>query len=142
MGADVTAGLVRRPSAATPAKRAGEVFQPAAAAESPAAAGGVQATTVAYPPRLKRALKIRAAKQGTTITALVTAAVTAESGDITALAAAAAQLAPAATTPPRSGLYLPADLHRRLKIAAVEHDTTISALIVAALAKTYPELPK
>ena len=142
MGIDVTAGLVRRPSAATPAKRAGEVFQPAAEPPPAASTGGVQATTVAYPPRLKRALKIRAVKQGTTITALVTAAATAAAADIPALVAVAAELASPPAGTPRSGLYLPVELHRRLKIAAVEHDTTISALIVAALTKTHPELSK
>lgn len=137
MSRDVTAGLVRRPTSTAPTSRAAEVLptEPAPRAEP----GGTQATTVAYPPKLKRALKVRAAKQGTTLTALVAAAV---SGVDIAVLVAAATADPAPATGPRSALYLPAGLHRTLKLTAVENDTTITALILAALLIAYPELPR
>ena len=40
----------------------------------------------------------------------------------------------------RSTVDLPADLHKALKVTAAQHDTSVQALLLAAIHRTYPDL--
>lgn len=133
----IRSSIIRRPVVPTPATRAADTFQRAAAL--PSDDQPPRRVTVVYPPGLRRALKTRAAAEDTTVTELVRAAVRTAVTDVSALAESSRQHL--AVVGRRTTVDLPADLHRTLKLAAAERDTTVQSMILAALHQTYPDLP-
>ncbi|WP_197048310.1 hypothetical protein [Mycobacterium paragordonae] len=80
----------------------------------------------------------RAASRDTTVTELVRFAITDGLIDATALAKSARQFH--GVSGRRSTVGLPADLYKTLKMTAARHDTTVQALLLAAIHRTYPDL--
>lgn len=138
----VRASIIRRPVSAAPSARAAETFHsvatPVSVPPPQQPSTPPQRTTVVYPPEMRLGLKARAASDDTTVTELVRAAIVVGLSDAAALATESRQHQAAGGR--RSTVDLPADLHRTLKITAAQHDTSVQALIMAAICQTYPEL--
>lgn len=133
----VRSSIIRRPVSAAPSARAAEIFHPVVPAAAPADAPP-QRTTVVYPPKVRLGLKSHAASRDTTVTELVRVAITDGLIDATALAKSARQFH--GVSGRRSTVGLPADLYKTLKMTAARHDTTVQALLLAAIHRTYPDL--
>ncbi len=134
----VRSSIIRRPVSAAPSARAAETFHPVLPAAAPADKTPPQRTTVVYPPQVRLGLKSHAATRDTTVTELVRVAITEGLTDVPALAKSAEQFH--GVSGRRSTVDLPADLHRALKITAAQHDTSVQALLLAAIHRTYPAL--
>jgi hypothetical protein len=133
----VRSSIIRRPVSAAPSARAAEIFHPVSPAAAPADAPP-QRTTVVYPPQMRLGLKSHAASRDTTVTELVRVAITDGLIDATALAESARQFH--GVSGRRSTVDLPAELHKTLKVTAARHDTSVQALLLAAIHRTYPDL--
>ncbi len=134
----VRSSIIRRPVSAAPSARAAETFHPVVSQAAAPADAPPQRTTVVYPPQMRLGLKSRAASRDTTVTELVRIAITDGLIDATALAKSARQFH--GVSGRRSTVDLPADLHKTLKMTAAQHDTSVQALLLAAIHRTYPDL--
>jgi hypothetical protein len=141
----VRASVIRRPTGAAAAARAASTFQSTdeARTNSPAAQSAAvhdaMRTTLHLPSSLRTGLKRRALDADTTMTELIRAAISAGLHDAAALAAAS--LAHRRTSSgARTTLDLPRDMHRTLKRLAADEDTSVQALVSAAILRAYPDL--
>lgn len=135
----VRASIIRRPVSTAPSARAAETFH--AAPVAPAAASAIDAppqrTTVVYPPEMRLGLKSYAAARDTTVTELIRVAITDALTDMAALAQLSQKFQRVSGR--RSTVDLPADLHKTLKVTAAQHDTSVQALLLAAIHRAHPE---
>lgn len=132
----VRSSIIRRPVSAAPSARAAETFHPIVA---PATADAPpQRTTVVYPPKMRLGLKSHAATRDTTVTELVRVAIMEGLTDAAALANSSRQFQ--GVSGRRSTVDLPTELHKKLKVTAAQHDTSVQALLLAAIHQTYPDL--
>lgn len=92
----------------------------------------VMRTTVKLPAELHAALKRRASDEATTMGALVCVGLRAGLRAPVNLAAASTPHR-RSTGSRRTTVDLPRDLHRTLKLLAIEHETTVHALILAVV---------
>jgi hypothetical protein len=96
-------------------------------------------TAVRFPPTLWRGLKLRAQDYETSAVALVRQALTdALDGDTAALAASSHQYR--GVHGQLVTLDLPIALHRRLRRAVIAHRSTATAVMLAAMYASWPEL--
>ena len=138
----VRAAVIRRPTGAAAAARAASTFQGEDAARTrPASAVVHEAmrTTMQLAPVMRTALKRRALDLDTTMGELIRAAIRSGLQDPAALAAASMEHRRAGGGV-RTTLDLPRDVHRTLKRLAVDGDTSVQALVVAAIMRAYPGL--
>lgn len=96
-------------------------------------------TTLHLPSSLRTGLKRRALDADTTMTDLIRAAISAGLQDAAGLAAASIAHR-RATGGARTTLDLPRHMHRTLKRLAADEDTSVQALVSAAIHRAYPEL--
>lgn len=134
----VRSSIIRRPVSTAPSARAAETFHPVAPAAAPATDLPPQRTTVVYPPQMRLGLKSHAAARDTTVTELVRVAVTEGLTDAAALAESSRGFHRVSGR--RSTVDLPAHLHKRLKVTAAHHDTSVQALLLAAIHRAYPQI--
>lgn len=123
-------------------RRAASTFQGTeeARVNSPAAAvHEAMRTTLHLPSSLRTGLKRRALDADTTMTDLIRAAISAGLQDAAGLAAASIAHR-RATGGARTTLDLPRHMHRTLKRLAADEDTSVQALVSAAIHRAYPEL--
>jgi hypothetical protein len=138
----VRASVIRRPTGAAAAARAASTFQSAdeARASSPAAAvHEAMRTTLHLPSSVRTGLKRRALDADTTMTELIRAAISAALQDAAGLAVASMEHR-RASGGARTTLDLPRDMHRTLKRLAADEDTSVQALVSAAILRAYPDL--
>lgn len=86
-----------------------------------------------------RGLKLKALHLNTSMSALIRAGIESELAN-TAVWAEASMSQRRTSTASRTTVDLPMETHRTLKIVAAQHDTSIQALIAAAIVRRYPEL--
>jgi len=96
-------------------------------------------TTLHLLPATRTALKRHALDLDTTMGDLIRAAISSALPDPTGLAAASMEHR-GESGGVRTTLDLPRSVHRTLKRLAAEEDTSLQALVVAAIAQTYPDL--
>lgn len=139
----VRASVIRRPTGAAAAARAASTFQSADEARdsSPVAAAVHEAmrTTLHLPSSLRTGLKRRALDADTTMTELIRSAINAQLQDAAGLAAASMAHRRVGSGA-RTTLDLPRDMHRTLKRLAADEDTSVQALVSAAVVRAYPDL--
>ena len=135
---DVRGSVVRRPTGAAAAARAASTFQGGSSGTTAGPANDMVRLTIQLPPELRTALKRRALDEGTTMSDLMRAAVTTCMQGRTADLVAESMPYRRTKTGARTTADLPSKLHRKLKLMAVEHDTTMQALILAAILRIYP----
>jgi predicted transcriptional regulator len=137
----VRASVIRRPTGAAAAARAASTFQSADEARVSTAPAVHEAmrTTLHLPSSVRTGLKRRALDADTTMTELIRAAISAGLQDAAGLAMAS--MAHRRTSSgARTTLDLPRDMHRTLKRLAADEDTSVQALVSAAILRVYPEL--
>lgn len=135
----VRSSIIRRPVSTAPSARAAETFHPASPPTAPPRSDAPpQRTTVVYPAQIRLGLKSHAAIRDTTVTELVRRAATVGLTDAAALAQSSRQFQ--GVNGRRSTVDLPADLHKTLKVTAAQYDTSVQALLLAAIHGAYPEL--
>ena len=133
----VRASVIRRPTGAAATARAASTFQ----GEDAASAGSstdTMRTTMHLPPPIRTALKRCAIDRDTTMSELIRAAISAGLQDPARLAGASMQYR-RASTGARTTLDLPRDVHRTLKRLAVDQDTSVQVLVLAAILRAYPD---
>jgi predicted transcriptional regulator len=138
----VRTSVIRRPTGAAAAARAASTFQSANEARVCTPAAAVHAamrTTLHLPSSLRTGLKRRALDTDTTMTELIRAAISAGLQDAAGLAAAS-MAHRRASTGARTTLDLPRDMHRALKRLAADEDTSVQALVSAAILRAYSDL--
>jgi hypothetical protein len=138
----VRAAVIRRPTGAAATARAATTFQVDEAAETPPAASPAyeaMRTTLHLIPATRTALKRLALDFETTMGDLIRAAINAALRDPSGLAAAS-MAQRGASGGVRTTLDLPRSIHRTLKRLAADEDTSLQALVVAAILQTYPHL--
>ena len=138
----VRASVIRRPTGAAAAARAASTFQgdDEPRVSSPATAvHEAMRTTLHLPSSLRTRLKRRALDADTTMTDLIRAAISAGLQDAAGLAAAS-MAHRRASGGARTTLVLPRDMHRTLKRLAADEDTSVQALVSAAIQRAYPDL--
>lgn len=96
-------------------------------------------TTLHLAPSVRTGLKRRALDSDSTMTELIRAAISAELQDAAGLSAASMEHR-RTSGGARTTLDLPRDMHRTLKKLAAEQDTSVQALVVAAIRRAYPDL--
>lgn len=135
----VRSSIIRRPVSTAPSARAAETFHPVSPpGDSLRSDAPPQRTTVVYPAQMRLGLKSHAATRDTTVTELVRLAATDGLTDAAALAQSSRQFQ--GVNGRRSTVDLPADLHKTLKVTAAQYDTSVQALLLAAIHGAYPEL--
>jgi predicted DNA-binding ribbon-helix-helix protein len=137
----VRASVIRRPTGAAAAARAASTFQSPdeARASRSAAVHEAMRTTLHLPSSVRTGLKRRALDADTTMTELIRAAINAGLQDAAGLATAS--MAHRRTSSgARTTLDLPRDMHRTLKRLAADEDTSVQALVSAAILRAYPDL--
>ncbi|KDE96653.1 hypothetical protein Y900_031145 [Mycolicibacterium aromaticivorans JS19b1 = JCM 16368] len=135
----VRSSIIRRPVSTAPSARAAETFHPVSpTTDPPRSDAPPQRTTVVYPAQMRLGLKSHAATRDTTVTELVRLAATDGLTDAAALAQSSRQFQ--GVNGRRSTVDLPADLHKTLKVTAAQYDTSVQALLLAAVHGAYPEL--
>jgi hypothetical protein len=139
----VRASVIRRPTGAAAAARAASTFQGAeeARTDNPVTAAVHEAmrTTLHLAPSLRTGLKRRALDSDTTMTELIRAAINTGLQDAAGLATASMEHR-RASSGARTTLDLPRNMHRTLKRLAADEDTSVQALVVAAIRQAYPDL--
>jgi predicted DNA-binding ribbon-helix-helix protein len=138
----VRASVIRRPTGTAAAAQAASTFQGTEEVRVNSPAAAVQEamrTTLRLPSSLRTGLKRRALDADTTMTDLIRAAISAGLQDAAGLAAASAAHR-RATGGARTTLDLPRDMHRTLKRLAADEDTSVQALVAAAIQRAYPQL--
>jgi len=138
----VRAAVIRRPTGAAAAARAASTFQGAEAPRTrpptPVAYEALR-TTLHLLPAMRTALKRRALDLDTTMGDLVRAAI--GSGLQNPGSLAGASMSHRGTSGGvRTTLDLPRASHRALKRLAADEDTSVQALVVAAILQAYPDL--
>lgn len=136
--------VIRRPTGAAATARAASTFQgDDAAAQTtplpPPVAYEAMRTTLQLHPVMRTALKRRALDLETTMGELIRAAINAGLQDPTALACAS-MVHRGTGGGVRTTLDLPRAVHRTLKRVAADEDTSLQALVMAAILQTYPDL--
>jgi predicted DNA-binding ribbon-helix-helix protein len=96
-------------------------------------------TSLHLPAIVRTGLKRLALEHNTNMSTLIRTAVQLGLRDAETLAAVSMQYR-RTTTGARTSLDLSRRVHRTLKSAAVDNDTTVQALIFAAITLTYPDL--
>lgn len=138
----VRASVIRRPTGAAAAARAASTFQSADEAHlssQSAAVHEAMRTTLHLPSSVRTGLKRRALDADTTMTELIRAAISAGLQDAAGLATAS--MAHRRTSSgARTTLDLPRDMHRTLKRLAADEDTSVQALVSAAILRAHPDL--
>jgi predicted transcriptional regulator len=132
----VRASVIRRPTGAATPVRAAATFQGADAA---AGAEAMMRTTLQLAPSLRTALKRLALDADTTMSGLIRAAIAAAMESPDELAAASMEHR-RVSAGARTTLDLPRELHRSLKRLAADRDTSVQALVIAAIARTHPNM--
>lgn len=138
----VRASVIRRPTGAAAAARAASTFQSGGEAPVHVPAAVVHEamrTTLHLPSYLRTGLKLRALDSDTTMTELIRAAISAGLANAAELAAAS-MTHRRASSGARTTLDLPRDMHRALKRLAADEDTSVQALVMAAILRIYPDL--
>ena len=133
----VRASVIRRPTGAAAPIRAAATFQ-----GSDAVAGGTEPmmrTTLQLPPTSRTALKRLALDADTTMSGLIRAAIVAgmERPDELATASLEHRRVSAGV---RTTLDIPRALHRSLKRLAADRDTSVQALLIAAISRAHPNM--
>ncbi len=139
----VRAAVIRRPTGAAAPARAASTFHGDDAAQSTPAASPVvyeaMRTTLHFLPAMRTALKRRALDLDTTMGDLIRAAIRSGLQDPAALAGAS-MVHRGASGGVRTTLDLPRASHRTLKRLAADEQTSLQALVVAAILRTYADL--
>ena len=138
----VRAAVIRRPTGAAATARAASTFQGDDAAPTTLpVAGGYEAmrTTLHLVPAMRTALKRRALDLETTMGELIRVAISSSLQAPSGLAAASMEHR-GESGGVRTTLDLPRSMHRTLKRLAADEDTSLQALVVAAILQTYPDL--
>ena len=141
------AAVIRRPTGAAATARAASTFQgdfqgdDAAPTISPPSAVVYEAmrTTLHLLPATRTALKRRALDLETTMGDLIRVAINSALLSPAVLAAASMEHR-GASGGVRTTLDLPRPVHRTLRRLAADEDTSLQALVVAAILQTYPDL--
>lgn len=144
---DVRTSVIRRPTGAAAAARAASTFQNAEDTSPPAnnsvtstaAAHEAMRTTLHLAPPLRIGLKRRALDSETTMTELIRGAITTglqEPGELAEASMSHRRVSSGA----RTTLDLPRDMHRTLKRLAADEETSVQALVTAAITRAYPNL--
>ncbi|MGB9307549.1 MAG: hypothetical protein WCB92_28845 [Mycobacterium sp.] len=138
----VRASVIRRPTGAAATARAASTFQGDDAAPiTPVASPVYEAmrTTLHFLPAMRTALKRRALDLDTTMGDVIRAAISSGLQDPAALAGAS-MVHRGASGGVRTTLDLPRASHRTLKRLAADEQTSLQALVVAAILRTYADL--
>lgn len=141
----VRSSVIRRPTGAAAAARAASTFQsaeaPTRSSVAPAAGTVHEAmrTTLHLAPALRTGLKRRALDSETTMTVLIRNAISAGLQDAAGLAAASMKHR-RVSSGARTTLDLPRDMHRILKRLAADEETSVQALVTAAIVRSHPDL--
>ncbi len=139
----VRAAVIRRPTGAAATARAASTFQGDDAAPTTPAPSEVvyeaMRTTLHLLPATRTALKRRALDLDTTMGDLILAAISSALQYPAALAAASMERR-GESGGVRTTLDLSRHTHRTLKRLAADEDTSLQALVVAAILQTYPDL--
>ena len=139
----VRAAVIRRPSGAAATARAASTFhgEDAVPTTPPAPAVVYEAmrTTLHLLPATRTGLKRRALDLDTTMGDLVRAAINSALWDPATLAAASMEHR-GESGGVRTTLDLPRSIHRTLKRLAADEDTSLQALVVAAILQTHSDL--
>jgi len=136
----VRASVIRRPTGAAAAARAASTFQGEDATPAPApVVHEAMRSTLHLAPATRTALKRRALDLDTTMGELIRAAVSSGLQDPAALAAGSMERRRVGGGV-RTTLDLPREVHRTLKRLAADEDTSVQALVVAAILRAYPDL--
>jgi predicted transcriptional regulator len=133
----VRASVIRRPTGAAAPIRAAATFQGSDAVA--AGAEPMMRTTLQLSPTSRTALKRLALDGDTTMSGLIRAAVVAgmERPDELATASLEHRRVSAGV---RTTLDIPRELHRSLKRLAADRDTSVQALLIAAISRTHPNM--
>lgn len=144
---DVRSSVIRRPTGAAAAARAASTFQnaeeasPTSNSVAPTAAvHEAMRTTLHLAPVLRIGLKRRALDSETTMTELIRTAISMGLQGPAELAEASMRHR-RVSSGARTTLDLPRHMHRTLKRLAADEDTSVQALVMAAILQTYPDLP-
>lgn len=132
----VRASVIRRPTGAATPISAAETFQGGDANPSPEA---MMRTTLQLPPARRTALKRRALDADTTMSALIRDAITAALDSPDTWAAASMQYR-RVSAGVRTTLDIPRDVHRHLKRLAADRETSVQALMMAAIVQAHPDV--
>lgn len=139
----VRAAVIRRPTGAAATARAASTFQggeDTAQTTPPAAAvQGTMRTTMHLPPPIRIALKRCALDQDTTMGELIRIAISSALQNPAALAKTSMHYHRVGGGV-RTTLDLSRDTHRTLKRLAADEDTSVQALVVAAILRAHPDL--
>lgn len=141
----VRSSVIRRPTGAAAAARAASTFQSAdvtpsgSVAPPTGTAYEAMRTTLHLSPALRTGLKRRALDSNTTMTVLIRTAISAGLQDLAKLAAASMEHR-RVSSGARTTLDLPRDMHRTLKRLAADEETSVQALVTAAILRSHPDL--
>jgi hypothetical protein len=139
----VRAEVIGRPTGAAATARAASTFQGEGAAPTTPSASAVvyeaMRTTLHLLPATRTDLKRRALDLDTSMGDLIRAAISSGLRNPEALAAASMKHR-GESGGVRTTLDLPRGVHRTLKRLAADEDTSLQALVVAAILQTYPDL--
>jgi hypothetical protein len=130
----VRASVIRRPTGAATPVRAAATFQGSDAAVG---AESMMRTTLQLSPSLRTALKRLALDAETTMSGLIRAAIVAGMEYPDELAAASLEHR-RVSAGARTTLDIPKELHRSLKRLAADRDTSVQALVIAAIRRAHP----
>jgi hypothetical protein len=138
----VRASVIRRPTGAAATAHAASTFQGDDAAPATVPASPVyeaMRTTLHLVPAMRSALKRRALDLETTMGELIRVAISYSLQAPSGLAAASMEHR-GESGGVRTTLDLPRSMHRTLKRLAADEDTSLQALVVAAILQTHPDL--
>ena len=138
----VRASVIRRPTGAAATAHAASTFQGDDAAPTTVPASPVyeaMRTTLHLVPAMRSALKRRALDLETTMGELIRVAISSSLQAPSGLAAASMEHR-GESGGVRTTLDLPRSMHRTLKRLAADEDTSLQALVVAAILQTHPDL--
>ncbi|TXH18594.1 MAG: hypothetical protein E6R06_26450 [Mycobacterium sp.] len=138
----VRSSVVRRPTGAAAAARAASTFQGSTtpAADPKPGAAATQLVTLHLVPAYHLSLRQRALTEDTSLTGLLSTAITAclSNPDHLAEASQPYYRAPRGADSQRTTALIDRNDHRTLKQLALLHTTSVQALCTAALTLTYP----
>ena len=137
----VRAAVIRRPTGAAATTRAASTFQgeDVVPIDPTPVASEAMRTTLHLPAATRTGLKRRALDLDTTMGDLIRAAISAAL-QMPAVLAAASMDQRGASGGVRTTLDLPRPIHRALKRLAADEDTSLQALVMAAILQTHPDL--
>ena len=139
--------VIRRPTGAAATMRAASTFEADLQGEDAAPPASLPSavvyeamrTTFHLPPATRTALKRRALDLDTTMGDLIRTAIS-HALQMPAVLAAASMQYRGASGGARTTLDLPRPVHRTLKRLAADEETSLQALVVAAILQTHPDL--